>query len=282
MAALRFALVCALGTLLLTPPGAVGGGWWSSIDPSRSTVAPGERVVVDAVVTFSSNAAAEEERESNRFYVYLLRDFDYTVVERAMRHPAPRGWWSLGDAEAIQVGEVSLNVTDTNLSRARAEFTVPELPPATYHVMFCDTACTDPLADVIPAKGFVVVADPATARLTERVDRLEQQSQHQAGQLDAARGDLDRARGEARNARSELEELEGRVSSVAAEGQSEPLAARWEYAGWLLAGALGGALAVLVLRRGRSRPSQPTRAPEWDPSEEELRELLSSEAEDPR
>jgi hypothetical protein len=275
-------LVCALGVLLLAPPAAAGGGWWSSIRVDRSPVASGQPVEVEASLYFGSEAAAQAARQPGRFSVHLLRGFDYAVVERAMRKASPGDWWSLGGAEAIAVAPVTVGLSDPGFGTARAAFTMPELPPATYHVMFCDTACTDPLADVIPAKGFVVVADPATARLTERVDRLEQQSQHQAGQLDAARGDLDRARGEARNARSELEELEGRVSSVAAEGQSEPLAARWEYAGWLLAGALGGALAVLVLRRGRSRPSQPTRAPEWDPSEEELRELLSSEAEDPR
>jgi hypothetical protein len=148
--------------------------------------------------------------------------------------------------------------------------------------MLCDTACTEPLADVIPVKGFTVVADPATARMAQRVDRLERRSWTQAGQLAAARADTDRALAAALNARSEAEQLKASVSPLANEGRSAPLAAPWAYAGWLVAGALAGALALLVLRRGRSLPPRPARAVGWRPSDEELRELLSSESGDPR
>jgi hypothetical protein len=209
MVRLRLALVCALGVLLLMPQGAAAGGWWSYIDVDRSHVAPGERVELDETVAFSSAAAAEAAQQSGRFYVYLLRGFDYSVVERAMREPSPGDWWSLGGAEAIQVGQVAVNVTDANLGRATAAFTMPELPPATYQLMLCDTGCTEPLADVIPVEGFTVVADPA-------------------GRLAPARA-----------------------------GRDSPPAAPWAYAGWLGAGALAGALALLVLRRRRLAPSPP-------------------------
>jgi hypothetical protein len=160
MVPLRLALVCALGVLLFLPHAATAGGWWSYVDVNRSHVAPGQRVEIDETVAFGSVAAAEEAEEAGRFYVYLLRGFDYSVVERAMRQTSPRNWWSLGDAEAIQVGQVTITVSDANLGRATAAFTMPELPPATYHLMLCDTACTEPLADVIPATDFTVVADP--------------------------------------------------------------------------------------------------------------------------
>jgi multidrug efflux pump subunit AcrA (membrane-fusion protein) len=266
------ALVCALGVLLLVPQAAAGGGWWSYIDLNRSHVAPGQRVELDATVAFRSAAAAQAEQQADRFSVYLLRGFDYSVVERAMRKASPDNWWSLGGAEAIEVGQVTVSVSDANLGRASAAFTVPELPPATYHLMLCDTACTEPLADVIP-KGFTLVADPATARMAHRVDRLERRSRNQAGRLAAARADTDKALVAARKARSKVEQLEGNVASLANEGRSARLATPWAYAGWLVAGALAGALALLVLRRRRPGPPRG-----WRPSDEELRELLSSES----
>jgi hypothetical protein len=282
MVRLRLALVCALGVLLLMPQAAAGGGWWSYIDVNRSHVAPGQRVELDQTVAFRSAAAAETAQQTDRFYVYLLRGFDYSVVERATRKPSPGNWWSLGGAEAIEVGEVTVSVSDANLGRASAAFRVPELPPATYHLMLCDTACTEPLADVIPAKGFTVVADPATARTATRVDRLERRSRSQAGQLAAARAETDKALVAAQNARSTGEQLQASMPSLANEGRSPPPAAPWAYAGWLVAGALAGALALLVLRRRRPRPARPARVIGWHPSDEELRQLLSSESRDPR
>jgi hypothetical protein len=151
MVRLHLALVCALGVLLLMPQGASAGGWWSFIDVGSSHVAPGQRVELAEAVAFSSVADAEAAQQADRFYVYLLRDFDYSVVERAMREASPGDWWSLGGAEAIQVGQVAVTVSDANLARATAAFTMPELPPATYHLMLCDKACAEPLADVVPA-----------------------------------------------------------------------------------------------------------------------------------
>jgi hypothetical protein len=176
---------------------------------------------------------------------------------------------------------VTVSVSDANFGRATAASTVPELPPATYHLMLCDTACTKPLADVIPATGFTVVADPATARMAKRVERLERGSRNHGGQLAAARAEADEALAAARNVRSELEQLQASVSSPANDGRSSPLAAPWAYVGWLVAGALAGALALLVRRR-RSRPPRPARIAGWHPTDEELRELLSSEFRYPR
>jgi hypothetical protein len=277
MVRLRLALACALSVLLLIPPAAEGGGWWSYIDLDRSPVAPGQRVEIDEAVAFSSAAAAEAAQQTDRFSVYLLRGFDYSVVERAMRKPSPDNWWSLGGAEAIEVGKVAVSVSDANLGRATAAFTVPELPPATYHLMLCDTACTEPLADVIPTKGFTVVSDPATARLANRVERLKHRGRNQAGQLAAARADTDKALVAARKARSKVEQLEASLASLANEGRSSRLATPWVYAGWLVAGALAGALALQVLRR-RSRLPRPAPVAGSHPSDEELRELLSSES----
>ncbi len=263
-------LVCTLGILVLSPQAAAGGGWWSYIDVDRSAVAPGQRVELDTTVAFSSAAAAQAAQQTDRFSVYLLRGLDRSVVERAMRKPSPGNWWSLAGAEAIEVGQVTVSDLDANHARATAAFTVPELLPATYHLMLCDEACTEPLANVMPVEGFTVVADPATARMAKRVDHLERRSRKQAGQLAAARADTDKARVAARHARSEVEQVKASVSSLANEGRSSSPAAPWAYAGWLVAGAL----ALLVLRRRRSRPPRSSSVVAWRPSDEELRELL--------
>jgi hypothetical protein len=245
---LRLVPVCALGVLLITPQAAVAGGWWSDIDVNRSTVAPGQRVEVNEEVRFRSTAEAEKAAETGRFYVQLLRGFDYSVVERAMRRPSPRNWWSLGGAEAIQVGQVAVGVSGSNLGRARAAFTVPELPPGTYDLMLCSAACSEPLADVIPVNGFTVVANRATAQIAHRVEVLERRTGRLAFRL-AVRADADRGRAVARDARSEVEQLEGQVASLADRGSSSPPVAHWAYAGWLVAGVLVGAIAALVRRR---------------------------------
>jgi hypothetical protein len=278
MAQLRLALVCALGVLLLMPQAAAAGGWWSYIDVNRSYVAPGQPVEVKDAVAFSSSAAAEEAQEAGRFYVYLLRGFDYSVVDRAMREPSPGDWWSLGGAEAIQVAQVNVRVSDANLGRATAAFTMPEVPPASYHLMLCNVGCTEPLAaDVIPAKDFTVAADPAAAQMAQRVDRLEEQSRNQARQLAVARADTEKALVAAQNADSEVDRLEAGVSSQADGSRSSPRVSAWAFAGWFVAGVLVGAPALLLFRRRRSRPSRRARAAGWHPSDEELQELLSSE-----
>jgi hypothetical protein len=159
-----------------------------------------------------------------------------------MRKRSPGDWWSLGGAEAIEVGRVSVGVLQGNLGRVTAAFTVPELPPGTYDVMLCDSACAEPLPDVIPTEGFTVVADPATAAVANRVDRLERRSRRPARQVAAARAD-------AVAARSEVERLEAKLSSLA----NEDRGSGWANAGWLVAGALAAAVVVLLLHRRRSR-----------------------------
>jgi hypothetical protein len=278
MVRLQIALFCALGVLVLTPQAAAGGGWWSYIDVNRSVVAPGQRVELEVTVSFSSAAAAEAAQQTNRFHVYLLRGFDDSVLERAMRKSSPGNWWSLGDAEAIDLGHVTVRVWNANLGRATAVFRMPQLPPATYQLMLCDTACTEPLANVIPTEDFTVVADRTTAQMTTRVERLARRSRNQADQLAAARADAHKALLAARTARSDVEQLKSGLSSLANEGRSSPPTSAWAYAAWLIAGALAGALALLVLRRRRSRPPRLARVDRWHPSDEEVREFLSSES----
>ncbi len=256
----RLALVCALGLVALPAPPAHGGGWWSYIEADRSTVAPGQRVKLDEEVLFRSAAVAHEASDGTRFHVYLLRGFDYSVVERAMEKPWPRSWWSLGDAEAIRVAPVDVDVSDANLARAHASFTMPELSPGRYHLMLCDAGCRRPLADAIPAGGFTVVADPATARLAQRMERLELRLLRRSNRLAQASALAGRAHIAARRARVEVERLEARTLARErrpGRRETEQPSTRASDGGWFLAGGLAGALVALTLRRRRSQAEAP-------------------------
>jgi len=273
----------ALGSVLLMPQPAVGGGWSASINVDRTTVTPGEEVEVSASAWFPTNRAAEEAQETGGFYVYLLQGFDYAVLDEPMQEPNPRDWWSLGSAEAIQVGQATVTVGNRNLGRASATFAVPELPLGSYHLMLCDAGCNRPLGNVIPRRDFTVVADPATAELTEQVDSLQQRTQVTARdhsrELRKAQDDAEAADASIQSAGSAIERLEERVDSLAAES-SAPGMAWWGVAALLAAGAMIGALTALLIRR-RSRTSRGGPVAGWHPSDEELEELLATEPKQP-
>lgn len=277
---LRRALACALGALLLAPQPASAGGWMSWIHVDRMTVAPGERVEVRAEAWYRTAAAAKEAQEPGRFYVYLLRDFDYSIVKSAWSKASPGDWWSLGGADAIPVGNVTVSAKpDSNLGRARGEFTVPELPAATYHVMLCDSGCAQPLGTVVPARGFTVVADPATARLEQRVDLLRQRIGGQARELEATQAIADRALDAVRRADAGIDRLQASVRSSSEEDAKPPI---WALAGSLVILALGAWLVIRAVRRRRPQPTTPSEGGEARLTDEELEELLSSHARQPR
>jgi hypothetical protein len=274
MLCVRWTLVASL-LLVLTPAPAAAGGWWTFVDMDRSTVAVGQKAKVRTQVMFSSIEAARDARDEGQFYVYALRGVDDAMLLRAMNKPFRAGWWSLEDADAVKLGRVVLRVTNANLAWARASFTVPDLPPASYDLMLCDAGCARPLADVIPTSGFTVAADPATAKLAARADRLQDQllrlEQRLAGERRASRA----AEAQAEVAREGIEERLRLLSLVAAE--DSPDSSPWTFVPWLLAGMFLGALAAMALRRVRSLGRPGNAAESWKPSDEELRDLLSSE-----
>ena len=273
----RRLVLCSLMVLLL-PSSAAAGGWWSTVGTDRSTVAVGQQVEAEADVLFGSIRAAREARHSE-FYVYALRDFDYSIVLRAMNRRAPGDWWSPGDAHAVELGPVALRASHGNLGRARASFTVPELPPGTYALMFCDAGCASPLADVVPMSRFTVVADPATAVLAERATRLKERLARQAQSLVAAHGAARRARAAVAKSDIELRALDAELRALdraVAESPSSASPPFWAFGGWVVAGAFAGALVFLLLRR---RPAKPPSSGlgGWQPSDDELRALATSQ-----
>lgn len=145
--------IACVATALIVLPSATAGGWWTSIRLDRTRVAVGQEMSAHANVMFRSVAEAEAAQNGeaeSAFYVYLLREFDHSIVQRAMRKPSPRNWWSIGSADAFQVGRVEIVDPEWNLALAKATFSVPEVPPGRYALMFCDKGCAHPLADVIP------------------------------------------------------------------------------------------------------------------------------------
>jgi xanthine/CO dehydrogenase XdhC/CoxF family maturation factor len=209
---------CVAATLLV-PPSGTAGGWWTSIRLDRTKVAVGQEVKVHAHVMFSSSVeAAQSGREHDAFYVYMLRGFDYSIAERAMRRPSPRNWWAVGSADAYRVGRVVIGGSELNLALANASFRVPDVPPGRYAVMFCDAGCAHPLANVVPTlpTQFTVTAARTTA--------------------------------------------------------TSP----WVHAAWIVVGViLGVLLGFLLGRRVGPTPPEPL-AVAWQPSDEELEELLTS------
>jgi hypothetical protein len=143
------AIGCVSAALILLPS-APAGGWWTSIRLDRTRVSVGEELKVHANVMFRSIDAAKAAQNGKAFYIYLLREFDYSVVQRAMREPSPRNWWSVGSVEAFRVGRLAIDGQESNLGVAKASFPVPDVRPGQYAVMFCDAGCAHPLADVIP------------------------------------------------------------------------------------------------------------------------------------
>jgi hypothetical protein len=271
----RRTVIASLLTMLLVPAPAAAGGWWTYVDTDRSTVAPGQRVNARAEVLFSSIEAAQDARDE-AFYVYAVRGLDRSMVVRAMNKPFREGWWSLGDAEAVELGRVALHISDGNLAWARASFTVPELAPATYALMLCDAGCARPLADIVPTPGFTVMADPATANLARRADRLEERVARQAALLAAARRV---ARAAAANTRSEREAIDERLRGLSRQVERavhSPRPSPWAFAGWLVTGVLLGALGSLLLRRRRAAKAPASVLTGWQPSDDELRDRLAS------
>lgn len=262
--------LCRLATILwafvlLDPAGAAAGGWWSSIQLDRSRAAVGQKVTLRS----AAFAPGSQRSETQAYFVYLLRGFDDSVLDRAMQKASPGEWWSRGDAALARVARVWFD-----RSWARASFLVPDIAPDSYALMLCDAGCQRPLGSVVPRTDFFVVTDPMTARLAGELDRLERRLE--AHRLPRFKERVDRELGVLTTAaRATAAELNAQVAQLRAgmcalerdmpEGQPW-----WIYAGWLAAGALLGVLVAVLLglrRRAEAVPEVP---------DEELLALLAA------
>jgi hypothetical protein len=152
--------VLTLAVPMQTPASA--GGWWSTINLDAPYLGIGEQLSVREEIMFRTMYAAEQAR-TTEFHAYLVRGVDYEALDRAMSVPQPHGWWSPPE-EMTLVGDVEVSRTDNNLAIATARLSIPEMPTGRYDLMFCDTGCRNPLADVIPLTGVTVSSDAVAAR----------------------------------------------------------------------------------------------------------------------
>ncbi|HXF71831.1 MAG TPA: hypothetical protein VNO79_04375 [Actinomycetota bacterium] len=274
---LALALLTVPLLALAAAPRAMAGGWWSSLDLEDRSLAPGDRVRVGTQFWFRSIEAAERARTGGDFRAYLVRGFDWRVLEEAMAVADPGSWWELGSARAFEVGNVRLFGFDGNLAHARASFVVPAVPPGAYALMFCDVGCTRALGDIVPSR-VLVAPDRFTARLSQRVGNLALELRETRWRLRAAR---DRIRRVAAERATEPAAIAGRVDRLSAslrdlERRLDRAEAARDGVPWL--GALGATAAALALgwAAGRRR-----RRPELPAVPDDLRSLVVAREEAP-
>lgn len=275
----------AASMLLVAPPAASGGGWWSTIDLKGSYVGVGQTLSFETRQVLFQSVEEAELAETQGSFAYVLQGVDQEMLGDAMAQSYAPDWWHLGDAEAIEVGTVSITVSDSNLARASAQIDLTGVEPGDYSLMFCDAGCTHALADVIPIR-ITVLEDPLLARVANSVEDLRWRDRaikwHLINRIqETGRESADRA--DVKSLRNQVDELQLLVERVgaAAETKSEGVAQRvsalekdsgerWLSLVWLLIGGLmGGLIAILLVRRERKRQL----VPEVSDMDRELLEL---------
>jgi hypothetical protein len=151
-------LVLVLTTILLSPLPASAGGNWIEIrddDTLNAYLVPGSGRVA------SAQAYAEDPRkvrEQGPYFAWLSHETYGWLPPRVDR---PR---------TVRLGRLHI---DWNRMKASIRFTVPEVPPGTYMISFCNADCSRTFGDVDPTGGLHIFATALEARLTERLDKLD-------------------------------------------------------------------------------------------------------------
>lgn len=147
----RRVMAVLIAAALLVPVPAAAGGWWGTIELDKDPIAVGETVTATARI---SSPVPTEGEEASGYHAYLVRGIDREALDEAMTVPQAKGWWT-PPSTRIRLGEVELLGHD----HARARFTVPDVEPGLYGLMFCSADCTEPLADIIPLLDVAVYGD---------------------------------------------------------------------------------------------------------------------------
>lgn len=178
---------------LLTPVPATAGGWWSSITLDKNPMASGETVVASSSVLFASPEAAGDD-----LHAYLVRGVDRQRLEEAMTTPDPGDWWTVPPT-AIRLADLEIVDADANAATTRATFTVPDVEPGLYGVMFCTRGCVHPVGDVIPLLDVPVHDDPVLTHMIRTLGtdpEAESRGLWVEQQLNALDADLRRLQGD--------------------------------------------------------------------------------------
>lgn len=262
-----FVLAFALtGALLLSAP-ASAGGWWSHLGLRGRHLGPGERIQARSEVLFRSSDEADRVAKgaAGPYFVYLIPELDWAMVERAMRKADPGEWWTAPET-ALRIGTVRVTARDSNLGRVRASFEVPEVAPGRYALMVCDPGCARPLADMVPSE-VIVTADAVTAATARKVQRMRSRLHDRQRDLVrrlrwSARA-ASAARGEAAAAVARVSALEHELRDLRRPpAERRAPSAPGATTGWFVAGiVLGGSLAAALQRRRRDRPERQPPSP---------------------
>lgn len=241
----RIALLLSLLTILITPAEAFAGGWWSYLQ------IPGRYLGVGETITFTENEVmfqTIEEAEgasSEAFGVYLVQSYDERLLEDSMTRAEPDDWWKPLSAP-MRVGDLALIDRDSNLMKARVNFTVPEIPPGRYALVLCSIPdCARTLGNVIPAE--VIVTEDALLAKTAR--RVANESFENEMALVRMRHRLSDVHKDLVVLRKELAEPAPVAAPTTPAPRRESGTPWIAYAGWFMA---GGAAAAAVVRKRRS------------------------------
>ena len=230
---------------------ATAGGWWSSLNADSYVVAPGQTVHLETEFLFRTLEAAETARLSGGYFIYLISDLDERMLREAMSRPWPRDWWDLGSATAQPIGEPEFVHWDANLARITATVVVPEVPPGKYSFMACDAGCAHPLGDITPT-GISVVADPLTARLIHRADRMEARFAEVSAMAVRARTHARAAEAKAVIVEDQNDDLRIQIMTLS-ERLDRVAGAGWPAPVWMTIGALVAISGGTLLRHYRRR-----------------------------
>lgn len=280
LAGLTVLTVC----LLLVPVPATAGGWWSSIQLDKDPVAIGETATATATVLFASTEEAQEAVQEGGYHAYLVQGVDRERLDEVMTTAEPGAWWTVPPT-ALHLAELEFSGTDANMTEARATFTVPDVEPGLYGLMFCSEGCTEPMADVIPTLDIPLHDDPLLAHMARTLETRDGGSRLSV--IESRLGEVYESVGALRRqVRTALEEP---APAPAPTPEASPAAAPIELsqstpaqdwlvvAGAFLAGATLAGL-VLSLRQRRRRPPAPRepRVLVAEPESESLPEPMAS------
>lgn len=266
-------LITSVALIALAAP-ASAGGWWSYVQMDKRHVTVGDTLRSRSEVMFQTTEAAEQAK-SEPYFAYLVQGVDQDLLDHAMGIPQPQRWWAQPDT-AIRAGSVRWGMSDSNITVAIVDVTIPDVPPGRYALMLCDAGCRKPLADVVPTEGISVHATKSAATAAENAADLRELVHASSSMDESLAADIDLVRQESQRgvqrAREDAQEAVAAAAraeegmrrldaQLAALSSGEP-ASPWPTAGWIAAAVVALLWAVVTLDRRRRTEPPSTPAPD--------------------
>jgi hypothetical protein len=228
-------LSLALATALA--PSADAGG--ATFNFERENYQPGDRV--SGRVTFGRGVGPPIRAEDGPFMAYALKGGRYIDAPKI-------------PADAIPLGPMTLTRIDSGTWLARLEFTLPDVPPGSYTITYCNDPCTNSALGELTYGWFRVIPsgeDVGTYLLRERLEQSTRSLRHDLRVADRKVASLEHELGLVSD---DNRRLEMRVAALerARRPAARPTPAFPAPIGWALVGLT--VLFGLVAFRPRRRP----------------------------